>query len=638
MTAHELPTPGLLSSMWRFRWTSLAITLVVTLASLAAGLLLRPEPTATATVTLKNPGADSLLARGVVGDASLTRYTRQRADFVLSDEVLTAVADALPGYSITTLRGEVKVDASQNSNQLTVTASGENARKAVRLANQVVDSYRAATQRQVQRLTDSALSSIATTRRELLDRKSPPSATLAELARQESALQTDTAIFRDGVDFVQEATVEEAAAPGLPYRYVAVGFIFGAAFAALVAWVRADRRRRVDREEDVEQVLGAPLLASVEVARKHESATEVLPAYRMLSATLGERSRHGLLMVIAPTDGVDRSEVSYNLAVALATDARRILVVDADLDAPLSTWLWNGTPGWLRAAQAGSKDRGKRGDRVEVHRPIARHGTLRAGGGGAGERPEPPTVADRADVLPGGAAAGVGLVAQVAREGHPEAKPLALPTLALQTLDEPARNGAANGSAPNGAAANGSGPQPPAGANGAAANGTAANGTGANGAGPNGTANANGKNGSAKNGRPNGADGGANGTSAANAAADPDDGLVAHAFGTMQRVHLREDAELDLVTVRQWKGRDSAEPIRRFIDDLETAAARYDLVLVDLPAPDSSPLAPALLRASTEVLAVVPQGAGERELEQVRRASVLFSTPLAGYVFTRLRK
>jgi Mrp family chromosome partitioning ATPase len=100
---------------------------------------------------------------------------------------------------------------------------------------------------------------------------------------------------------------------------------------------------------------------------------------------------------------------------------------------------------------------------------------------------------------------------------------------------------------------------------------------------------------------------------------------------------VRDDAELDLITVRQWKGRDSAGPISQFIDDLETAAARYDLVLVDLPTPDSTSLAPALLRAGTEVLAVVPQGSAERDLEQVRRSSQLFATPLAGYVFTRGR-
>ena len=37
------------------------------------------------------------------------------------------------------------------------------------------------------------------------------------------------------------------------------------------------------------------------------------PQYRLLSTSVGERSRHGLVAVVAPGEGVERAEVTFNL-------------------------------------------------------------------------------------------------------------------------------------------------------------------------------------------------------------------------------------------------------------------------------------------------------------------------------------
>lgn len=600
----ELPAPGLLASMWRFKWISLAIAGGVMVLSGLAGVLLAPSPTASATLTLKNPGASNLLAQGVVGDASLTRYTKQRADFITSDDVLTVVAQAVPQYSVTDLRQDIVVSTTSASNQLTITASGRTAADAVQLANVVVDSYRQATAAQVRRLTDDAIASIDATRAELLkpvkgSRSLSPSVptTIAQLDQQKSSLQTDSSVFNDGVDFVQRASLDDAVAPGIPYRYLAAGLVFGLVVAALVAWLRADRHRFVDDEEDVEPMLDAPLLGSVVLARKQDGAAPPpsLRQYRLISAALSERA-HAVVAVVETGEGAERLEVVASLATALASDGARLLLIDADPQSQVSARMWGNTPQWLRSQPDDEELDG-------TGRAIARHATDRGGEPAAPTR-TPPTVAETPAAAPApdtsrepapvGLAAGVGSAAQALRTAPPEVKAIALPTLALPTVGPKAEQRAEQ-SAESKAETK---VETKAEMNGHSRDEAALAGAELD---------------AAEDGQP-----------------------IEQA--PVQRVPLRGDLGLDLISIGRWKPAARSDVRREFVDKVAEAAKDYDLVLLDLPAPDSSPIVPALLRISTGLLAVVPHGTEERAVERVRRAAAVFSTPVLGYVFTRVRK
>jgi capsular polysaccharide biosynthesis protein len=241
------PATDVLLAVGRNRWMCAAIVAICVVVALDVGLLLSPQPSATATIALKTPGQDDVLAPGASDDGSLARYTSQRAQFATSDAVLGPVATAVDLADASTVREQVDVEASPDSNVLTVTATAESADLAVQLANEVTRSYRAGTRAQVAALTKSALASIDATEAQVRVATSADGATtdasastLAQLQLRASALRTDSALLGDGVDFVVAPRDDAVLEPGLPVREMAFGLVLGLALAVGAAWLRSE--------------------------------------------------------------------------------------------------------------------------------------------------------------------------------------------------------------------------------------------------------------------------------------------------------------------------------------------------------------------------------------------------------------
>ena len=177
--------PGVLDALWRFRWSSAAIVLFVVAVSVSVGLLAQPKAQAKATILLATPPENSVLTPSIQGDSSLARYTAQRAAFVTSDQMLDAVAANLAApttakagvaangapattvpirhtdtRSFTDLRHDLTAAPSSTSNAIVITARGNSADDAVRLADAAVAAYRSETAKEVADLTNAAVRSI----------------------------------------------------------------------------------------------------------------------------------------------------------------------------------------------------------------------------------------------------------------------------------------------------------------------------------------------------------------------------------------------------------------------------------------------------------------------------------------------
>jgi hypothetical protein len=212
---------------------------------------------------------------------------------------------------------------------------------------------------------------------------------------------------------------------------------------------------------------------------------------------------------------------------------------------------------------------------------------------------------------PDSAAGGMGFVARLVREKHPDATPLALPV-----LDGVVAKSSGNGSG----AANGAG----------GSNGSPSSSTGSANGSSNGSANgsANGASSGSASASGNGAGDDLTGAAAPRRPDGQDDGTE------IRRVNLPDDASVDLVTLRDGRARSA----RDVVASLGAMAARYDVVLVDLPAVDTSALAPALLQGAGEVLAVVARGSAEHAVDELRRTTRIFSTPIRGCIFTQTHR
>ncbi|MBF5080363.1 AAA family ATPase [Quadrisphaera sp. INWT6] len=344
---------GPLTALRRYARSSAAIVVVAGIASAAVGVLLAPAPSARAVIELSTPSSSNLLAPGSANDATLTRYTAQRAAFVESDPVLEQVVGAVGGLTVQQLRGIVTVSTSAGSNTLDVGVAAATPERSELIAGAVVDAYRAQTTAQVDALTDAALSAVeasADEQREQLQlvptgpAASAAATTLAGLAQQANELRTDRAVFGDGVEFARTAVVP---APGPPLREVALGLVVGLGLATAVAWLRADRDPRVEDEDGAALASGTAPLGTV----SDDGPLRTLrglpgPTHTPLASALVVTAADGVLLVTSARRGEGRTTTAANLAAAAAREGRRVLLVDADLSrSTLSLVLGARSPG-----------------------------------------------------------------------------------------------------------------------------------------------------------------------------------------------------------------------------------------------------------------------------------------------------
>lgn len=339
----EAGAPGLLESISRYRWMVLLIMVVAIALSTAVGLFLAPRAIAQATIGLTTPSSTNILVQGPQSDASLSRFASQRALFATSDEVLSIAAGRLPNTSVYDLQKSVTVTPSATSTSMVVQATGDTPDAAVATVDAVVNAYRTQTTKQVASLTTTALNSIESNITAIQDGlKGKPSlaqqqaaaTTLSSLTQKASDLQTDSAVFGDGVQFVQAASVDSTISHRLPYTAMAVGALVGLALGATIAWLRADRNRRVSVAESVEPILSAPLLGEI-VRLPHPVRTmadrmDVATSAREMVVPLLSSTAPGVILVTGAQRRVGATTTAFGLATAAAAEGLSVLIIDAD--------------------------------------------------------------------------------------------------------------------------------------------------------------------------------------------------------------------------------------------------------------------------------------------------------------------
>ncbi len=342
-SSSQPPGPGLMTAVRRYWDFILLVTVLVFALSTSVGYLLRGSAYAEASVALTAPTAQNVLAPGAAGDSALARYTSQRALFTESDEVLEVAAARAENMTVDRLRSALSVTPSSESTSMVVRVDARTPEHAVALVDLVVDAYALGTQRQVTDRTNAAVTAIDAQISELsaVLARNPSNAaaqsasdTISDLTRQRAARQTDSAVFNDGVDFVQAATVDSAVPESIPVRAMALGVLVGLAVGVSLAWWRADRDRRLSEARSAEDLIGAPLLGEVPQLRRAvrwpDESGEITRSCRDIVGPYIAAGSRGLMMVTSAEPGAGCSTTALGVAAAGAAEGLNVLVIDAD--------------------------------------------------------------------------------------------------------------------------------------------------------------------------------------------------------------------------------------------------------------------------------------------------------------------
>jgi Mrp family chromosome partitioning ATPase len=345
----DQPSPKIIEALWRYRRSSLVTVLAVVVLGSLAGLVLADHSSAQARIVLKAPDKAGVVGVDASSESAFVRYVNQRALFVVSDRVLTtASVNIADSVSVEMLRKEVTAKASSNGESIELTVAGSSHPSSTTIADAVTKAYQAESLADVQAAGQKILEALASRRRDVVasipaesaNRPADPNnlaagQTLSDLDKQATQVRVATDQFGDGVSFVDKAVADDSGAFGSLLRDGAIGLALGALIAAVVAWARADRDRRVGDPDDLAAATGEPVLAEIEALGELEvAALKVIGSpplwpYQFAASGLRTAVDRGVVVVTSSAPGDGGTTSTLQMATAAALSGARVLVVDA---------------------------------------------------------------------------------------------------------------------------------------------------------------------------------------------------------------------------------------------------------------------------------------------------------------------
>jgi Mrp family chromosome partitioning ATPase/capsular polysaccharide biosynthesis protein len=360
--------PSILSSVWRYRWMVLAVTLVLGVVSYLFSARQEPVYEASTQLYLTDPSNTDVFGQG--GSTNLDGYVPQQTQRVTSTPVLGAAAESLDEpMSPSQLRRQLEVEGDPEVGTLTITVQDGSSERAATVANAVATAYqdavrtaqleraeRAATelenaQEEIEARIDD-LGELGTDVGEAVDGQGSTTSQvqigvltqrLLEIDALTQQLRVDARLFGSGVEFVEEALPPDSPVAPTPARTAAATALLGALLASAAAYWLAGRGHRITSEDDPARILGVPMLGMLPTyeVREHASLREralldprTAEAYRFAYSSLdlilreaGARS----VLITSATPSAGKTETALQLALTARSRDRAVLLVDGDL-------------------------------------------------------------------------------------------------------------------------------------------------------------------------------------------------------------------------------------------------------------------------------------------------------------------
>jgi capsular exopolysaccharide synthesis family protein len=358
----ERSDPGLIESVWRYRWLVAAITVLTAAAAYGVSFLQSPTYEAEARLLLTDPAAGGLFEE--IAGAGGERFLANQTEVANSPDVHARAAELLGGdYTEEEVGGKVTVRPSEDVDLLTVNAEGGTPEEAAGIANAVGEAYTELRGEDIAQRAERSISQLEESMAQLRERIDAADAELAggaeaplvEAERDAAATQlatfesraeeiaVDAALFGSGVDRFTEARPPATPTQPQPRRNAAVGLVLGALAGAALAWYRAERVNTAEERRDPAPILQAPLLGQVpeyksvgvvglDPARSApdsvaaESYQFLVSSLEYALAKIGGRS----VVITSAGRASGKTLTAFNLAIAAARDGRHVVLCDGD--------------------------------------------------------------------------------------------------------------------------------------------------------------------------------------------------------------------------------------------------------------------------------------------------------------------
>jgi capsular exopolysaccharide synthesis family protein len=326
----------------------LTILLASLLVAAAVTFALPAQYRATATLAV---GQQRAITQDDAAAQADEAQARTYADVLRTPAVTHAVArqfGVAPGEVVK----RTSAEAVTGTKLIRVTATGSTAGDAQALANTYARVFMRTQTAQARGLADAALRTLATRIRALSDQVSRLRARGApreelRAARSEqssslrsySALSDKAALAGSDLQLASTAARPSARSRPRPVPYLMVGLVLSLGLAVAGALVRNSFDKRIESDEELRELLGAPVLARVP-DRAHSRArwAQVEDAFQLLrlNLQLSEEGHDvpGVIAVVSASRKDGRTTVAARLAAALAGSGADVIAVDCDLREP----------------------------------------------------------------------------------------------------------------------------------------------------------------------------------------------------------------------------------------------------------------------------------------------------------------
>lgn len=334
--------------LWRGK-AIIAMTLVATLVVVAVGTAISPKVYRSTAVLQVGHGAVSKTGNEstLTAQQASQGLAKQYATLLKSRSFLKRLSGRV-GKSADDLQSQLSAQAVPDTGLIELTLSGTSPAAASRLAGSTaagfIDTLRADAQRQsdeLQNQTQSQVRALSVRLRALGASDAPiVQAQRVSLRAAQAALTDQLASgvaqnITQGVSLAAPPAAEDSPASPRPLLNVIAGIVLGLLLGIGLAYLRARIEPSLKSAEDAEDVVRAPVLASIPLRRRFSPQDLVLgEAYEMLRANIAFLFTDGAGHVItfaSYSSGEGKTSTVQGLAAAAQRGGKPLLVIDGDI-------------------------------------------------------------------------------------------------------------------------------------------------------------------------------------------------------------------------------------------------------------------------------------------------------------------